>query len=322
MKRSVVVLLTLALLFSLSSVAQGMEKRADKKAVVLAAFGTSVPAALKAILNIKARIEAAFPGLPVRLAFTSEIIRRKWHKRAGDLKWQKANPGLFREIMLVKSPLAAIADLQELGYNVIAVQSLHVFAGEEYADLKAVIRSLGSIQTIRAKHRPFKKLVLGRPALGEPGDAHEYAEDIARAARALESDANLARKSGTALVYMGHGNEVYSTGAYLELEAAMGRAYPELSTFIGVVEGFPSLDRVMKEIKRAGAGKVTLAPLMVVAGDHAMNDMAGDEEDSWKTVMKKAGLEVRIVRRGLGELDAWADIYVQHLKDVMKDHGI
>ena len=119
---------------------------------------------------------------------------------------------------------------------------------------------------------------------------------------------------------MGHGNEIFSTGAYLELEANLCDSYPNLPIFIGNVEGFPGAERVLQGLKHAGIKKVTLIPFMVVAGDHAVNDMAGEEKESWKSLMEKDGIEVITIFRGLGEVDSWADIYVQNFKDAMRDN--
>jgi len=97
-------------------------------------------------------------------------------------------------------------------------------------------------------------------------------------------------------------------------------ANPDLHIFVGNVEGFPEPKRILSGLRNANVKRVTLLPLMVVAGDHAANDMAGDEPDSWKNMFKRAGIEVIPVLRGLGELDSWANIYVQHLKEAMADN--
>lgn len=292
-----------------------------KKAIVLAAFGTTVPTALTSILNLKGKIETAFPDTPVTLAFTSEIIRAKWAKRAEDTVWRRQHPEIPDTLYSVKNTLATIANLQDRGYRRIAVQSMHIFAGEEFENLKSEVAALAAITTLRDRDKPFQSIVLGRPALGMPGDRHAYGKDIAFAASVLGPDITLARKNSSALVYMGHGNEVFSTGVYMELEAALRDSAPGVPVFVGVVEGFPPIERVITGLTHAGVKAVTLLPLMVVAGDHATNDMAGDEADSWKKRFEAAGILVTPVLRGLGEVDAWADIYVQHLKDAMADDG-
>ena len=307
-------LCALVLLVSVPATASHHEEGPVKKAIVLAAFGTSYPDALQSILNIQARIEKANPNIPVKLAFTSSIIRDIWQERQKDADWQKDNPSVPREILSVKNPLATIADLQNDGYTDIAVQSLHAYAGEEFADLKQLMIGLRSICTVKAKSIPFKRLRLGRPALGLPGDVYPYTDDIAVAVSALKTDVEQARKKNATLVYMGHGNDFYSTGIYAEFQRELQKAY-KYPIFIACVEGFPNFDDLLTVLKQSDKKNVLMKPLMIVAGDHASNDMAGDEDDSWKVMLTKAGFKVTTEMRGLGMLNTWADIYVKHLKE-------
>lgn len=294
----------------------------DKKAIVLAQFGTSYPSALVALQNIRKEVQKAFPGVEVRMAFTSNTIRKIWHSRQDDKKFLSEYKDIPKEIFYVKTPLATIADLQNEGYNTIIVQSTHIFAGEEYVDLASFIEGLNAIKTIKAKNMPFRKLVLGRPLLGTWGERYPYHKDLETAAKAVKADVDLARKNKAALVYMGHGNEYLSTGAYIEFQETLRRIYPETPVYIGVVEGFPSPDYVVSGLIRDRIKKVVLKPFMIVAGDHATNDMAGDEDDSWKTIFKSKGIEVITVIQGLGENPEAGKILIQHIKDVAKDNQI
>ena len=322
MKKTILAIWVMALIFSTSTVsmASSTKESPQKKAIVLAVFGTTYPAALQSIINLKSKMEKAFPEMPVILSFTSEIIRAKWAKRANDIDWRQKHPEIPEEFYVAKNPLATIANLQDQGYRYIAVQSTHIFAGEEYQNLKAEIEALDSIKALRDRDKPFKKIILGRPALGEPGDVYHYTEDILHAANILKDDVAKASKNKSALVYMGHGNEVLSTGAYVELQDALRDANPNMTIFIGNVEGYPQPERVLTGLKHAGIKKITLFPLMVVAGDHASNDMAGDEKDSWKSLFELHGIEVVPVMRGLGEVDEWVKIYVKHLQEAMTAH--
>lgn len=312
------------LFFVLAVPAIAMNHKADtnKKAIVLAGFGTSYPSALVAITNIKQQVEKAFPGTKVKLAFTSNIIRNIWHKRQQDKNYLSKNPSVPEEILYVHGPLNTIADLQDEGYGTIVVQPTHIYAGEEYADLKSYVAGLNDIKTIKAKFMPFKKLVISRPLLGQHGIKHDYHEDLAPAAKALAADVALADKNHAALVYMGHGNEFYSTGIYAEFQQAMRKMYPKTQIFIGTVEGYPSLDNVVDGLVHTNIKKIILKPFMIVAGDHANNDMAGDEADSWKNIIKAKGIKVITVTKGIGENDKIANIYVDHIKDCLKDNGI
>ena len=303
-----------ACLFCSASLAGHDTDAPAKQAIVVTAFGTSYPEALASILNIKSHIEKAFPGVPVRLAFSSNIIRKIWRERSTDAGWQKENPGVPAEVLHVKTPLATIADLQDEGFTDILVQSSHVFAGEEFHDLQALVGGLNSIRTLKAKFMPFNRLVLGRPALGVPGDAIPFTEDMETAAEVLAPDIEQARKMGAALVYMGHGNDYFSTGIYGHFQKVLQDKY-HYPVFIGCVEGFPAFDDMLAALSASGKKTVLLKPFMVVAGDHANNDMAGDEDDAWKVLLTKAGFKVTPELRGLGSLDGWAEIYVRHLRD-------
>lgn len=317
---SLFIILILSLVMVTSSFAMGT--KTDKKAIVLAGFGTSYPSALVAITNIRDTVQKAFPKTTVKLAFTSNIIRKIWHRRQNDQKFLADNPNIPKDILYVKGPLATIADLQDEGYNIIIVQPTHIYFGEEYSDLSSYINGLNSIKTIKAKFMPFKKLVIGRPLLGKCGIEHDYHEDLIPAAKALAPDVELAKKNKAALVYMGHGNEYYSTGAYIEFQQTLRQMYPETSIFVGTVEGYPSLDNVVNALLHAKVKKVVLKPFMIVAGDHANNDMAGDGDDSWKMIIQSKGIQVIPVTKGIGENPAIASIYVSHIKDVARDNNI
>ena len=300
-----------------------MARDIDKKtAIVLAAFGASEPEALGSIRHVRQRVGAAFPESPISLAFTSGFIRRVWRRRLAEPGFCEANPEICREMEGLAGPLAVIANLLERGHRSLAVQPLHIYAGEEYLNLKSNIEALNSIRTVKPAQQPFDKLVLGRPALGVPGPRHPYQEDLAAAVAALRPDVEQARARGAALVYLGHGNPFFSSGIYLELETALRREYPDMPLVVGVMEGFPGLERVLEELSRLGVKRLVLAPLLLVLGVHAREDLAGSGPKSWQSVLKAAGYQVECLWRGLGDLDSWADIYVNHLHDLFTDHGL
>lgn len=291
-------------------------------AIVLAQFGTSYPEALVSLTNIRKQVEEAFPGVTIRMAFTSGMIRGIWHKRRSDAEFIRKNAGIGDDILNIKAPLATLADLQDEGYKTIIVQPTHIFEGEEYLDLKACVDGLASIDAVNPLHKPFRKIALGRPLLGKKGKEYPYFSDIEVAAEAVRPDVGLAAKNNAALVYMGHGNVHLSTGIYMELRESLRKMYPRTPVYIGVVEGFPGIDFVVAELLRDGIKKVVLKPFMIVAGDHAQNDMAGDEEDSWKTVFHAKGIDVLSVVRGLGENPEIGRIFIQHIKDAARDGEI
>ncbi len=297
------------------------QPKESKNAIVVASFGTTVPSAVKSITNIMNKIKAAYPGTEVRITFTSNIIRSVWKERQAEAqKW--IDQGIPKEILYVKNIIATIGDLREDGYRNIIVQPTHMFFMEQSHDLAQYIDGIASIRTLKDKWRPFDNIVLGRPALGMPGDRYEYHADVDAAIATLAGDAEMAKKEGAMLVYMGHGNEHWSTGIYSEVQQKMRKAYPDVSTFVGVVEGHPSLDDFKSHLKYSKTKKVILKPFMIVAGDHATNDMAGPEEDSWKSILKGEGYEVEPVMEGLGSNDKFAQLFVDHIADAAKERGL
>lgn len=304
-----------------SSATKSAPSTDGETAIVIASFGTTVPTAVKAIVNIIDKTKEAYPNIEVRVTFTSNIIRSVWQERQTEpQKW--LDMGIPEEILYVKNIISTIGDLREDGFRNIIVQPTHMFYMEQSQDLKSYVDGLASIQTTKEKWRPFDKLVLGRPALGMPGDRYDYHDDMAKAVATLAGDAEQAQKEGAMLVYMGHGNEHWSTGIYAETQKKMRKVYPDVKTYIGVVEGMPGLDDLLPAMGHAKTKKILLKPFMIVAGDHATNDMAGAEDDSWKSILTKEGYEVQAVLQGLGSNDAFAGIFVDHIQDVAQEHGI
>jgi len=292
-----------------------------KVAIVLASFGTTEPSAIGSITNIQDQIKKAFPGIPVKITFTSNIIRSVWKERQADSK-EWLGKGIPEEILYVKNIIATVGDLREDGYRNIIVQPTHMFFMEQAQDLSSYVNALASIKTTKEKWMPFDKIVMGRPALGGPGSQYDYHDDMEKALKTLADDAKLAKKNKAKLVYMGHGNEHWSTGIYMEAAKKMGELYPDVVTYIGSVEGFPGIDDVARYLSHHGSDNIVLKPFMIVAGDHAINDMASDEEDSWKSILTKQGLKVTTVLEGLGANDKFAQIFVDHIKDAARDNGI
>jgi len=297
------------------------QPKTGKAAIILASFGTTVPSAVKSIINIQQKVQAAFPEVPVRVTFTSNIIRKVWKKRQAEAqKW--LDQGIPPEILYVKNIISTFGDLREEGYRDIVVQPTHMFFMEQSHDLAQYVEAMRSIRTIKKKWRPFNKIALGRPALGTIGNQYEYQKDLEKALKTLAPDVALAHKNKASLVYMAHGNEHWSVGIYGEAAKMMRELYPDVITYIGAVEGYPGIEDVSRYLKQAESNKIILKPLMIVAGDHAVNDMAGDDDDSWKTILTRQGISVIPVLKGLGSNDEFAQLFVVHIKDAARDMGI
>jgi len=322
--KKVAVIIALFMLFGMVGTGSAMKKQAkkDKVAIMLACFGTTYPEALKGVTNVRDQVQKAFPGTMVKVAFTSNIIRHIWHKRQNDKKFLSKYKRIAEEFINIKGILGTIAELQESGYKTIVVQPTHLYTGEQFVDLSSYINALRSIKTIKTKWMPFDRIALGRPLMGTWGDKYDYHEDMEILAKALKADVELAKKNNAALVYMGHGNEYFTTGAYIEFQQVMRNVYPDVKIFVGTVEGFPALDDVIKGLKHYNVKKVLLKPLMDSAGDHARNDMAGPDKDSWKSMIEAQGIKVIPVLHGLGEMNSVVDIFIQHIRDAARDEGI
>ena len=167
--------------------------------------------------------------------------------------------------------------------------------GYEYTDL---------VNELAQYSDAFEQIAVGEPLLTSDEDFQAVAKAIVDATAEYDD-------GKTAIVFMGHGTEADSNGVYAQMQTVL-KDMGASNYFIGTVEATPSLDDVLKMVQEGDYTRVVLEPLMVVAGDHANNDMAGDEEDSWKSVFTAAGYEVEVVLRGLGEMEDIQKLYVAH----------
>ena len=286
----------------------------QKTALLLAAHGASRPQALGGIDNIMGLARRRFPKAEVRMSFTSPVVRRLLKKRAAD--------GRAAVALKYRGALASLADLQEDGFEDIVVQPLHIFAGAEFFNLADTVRTLETLRTAYPAQKPFKKLALGRPALGMPGPVHPYMDDLEKAAQALAADAAEARQNGEALVYVGHGNRRLSTGVYQEFQEVLRSAYPEQPIFVGTMDGVFGLEYVRRGLIQSGAARAVVLPLLLVAGGHALDDICGGGAEAWAGALMAMGLEVRCLPRGLAEVDAWAGLYLDYAVDAAAEAGI
>ena len=268
-----------------------------KKALLAVSFGTSCASSREAAIGgIEHALQQAFPDRRVRRAFTSGFIIRKILRETGE-KIDTVEEALQR----------ALSD----GVRDLLVQPTHFMKGLEYDQMK---------ETMESYRGRFEKLVLAEPLLASSGDYRAVVDAMVSGTGGNET-ATGAMVSGTgeneAVILMGHGtskadaNAVYETLQNTFTEAGHGQYY------IATVEAAPSIDDIMQQIQEKGYRNITLRPLMLVAGDHACNDMAGEEEDSWKSKLEKAGYEVQAIMRGLGEEPAIREIYISHAREAL-----
>lgn len=283
-------------LFALQSaaLAHGKPAAAPRWGIVLAAFGSTKPQGMAGVEKVKARMEAAFPGVPVKVGLTSRHAVTTLRA-----------PGL----------LTAMAQLADEGCSNVFVQPLHVSAGSEYQDMAALAAALNSLNKAGIEKPPFSKVVLGETALGRTRAGDPKA--MAATAKALSADAALARGQDAALVYGAHGNPRWPAAEIKAFQAAMAKAYPGLTVLAATMESSPGVEDVLAGLKKSGRKKVIIYPLLFGAGVHAEEDLCGPEPESWKTLFEKAGYRVDCRMRGLGESDAFTDMIVERAKAAM-----
>lgn len=274
-----------------------------KKELLVVSFGTSFnDSRAQDIKGIEDALQKAFLDWDVRRAFTAQIIINHVQARDGE-KIDNVDQALNRAV--------------KNGVKILVIQPTHLMHGAEYDELKAAVDKYAS---------KFAKVVIAEPLLGEVGsDASKINADKKATAVAVTDAAvkiagfdtpEAAAKAGTAFVFMGHGTSHTAKVSYSQMQAQMN-ALGYKNVFIGTVEGEPeetACDEVIKAVSAAGYKNVILRPLMVVAGDHANNDMAGEEEDSWLSMFKASGKFSKVDTQieGLGRLPAIQKIYINH----------
>ncbi|MFC1591550.1 sirohydrochlorin cobaltochelatase [Thermodesulfobacteriota bacterium] len=285
-RKALITMLTMAAVACLISPALAGahgDKRPVKKAILLVAFGTSIPEARVAFDNIGKQVARAFPGVPVRWAYTSSIIRRK----------------LAKQGTLLDSPEGALAKMMDEGFTHLAVQSLHTIAGEEFHHLRQNAHAFGDMA------EGFDKVIVGAPLLTTQADIEMVSD-------ALIQNIPAERKPGEAVVLMGHGSHHPANAFYAALAYSLQQRDPYI--FVGTVEGFPKIGDIKITLKQKSVKKAYLVPFMSVAGDHARNDLAGDAGDSWKSILTGAGIQCEVLLKGTAEYDNMVAIWVEHLK--------
>ena len=258
-----------------------------KPAILVVSFGTSFNDSRHITIGaIESAIREKFPDYDVRRAFTSQIIIDKLKERDG---------------VVIDNVEEALDRLVADKMQEIVVQPTHLMNGYEYDDLAKALESYKD---------KFKKVALGEPLLSSDDDYYKVIAALASVSERYDD-------GKTALVFMGHGTEAESNKVYSTLQDKLS-AEGKKNYFIGTVEATPSIEDVLKGVKAAGLKKAVLRPLMVVAGDHANNDMADLEDpESWASQLTAAGIEVECVLEGLGQIVEIDELYAAHAADAI-----
>ena len=258
----------------------------DKAALLMVHFGTTYDETRgKTIEAINAKAQAAFPGLAFREAYTSRIVIRKLKGRG----------------MEKQTPLEALLALRAEGFTRVIVQSTTLLEGAEMESLR---RDVASVQSF------FQDIRVGTPLLYDVADCQKVV-DILAARHADSADA----RQKAHVVLVGHGTYTPATATYSQIDY-MFSAQGHPLFHVGTLEGYPTFETMLARLKEAKARKVTLVPLLFVAGDHASNDIAVD----WKEALEAEGLQVDLHIEGLGEIPEIQNLYIEHIRQSL-DHA-
>lgn len=249
--------------------------------LMVVSFGTSFNDNRRLTIGaIEAAMEEAFPDFSVRRGFTSQIIID--HVKS-------------RDNIAIDNVGEALERASKNGVKNLVIQPTHLMNGLEYNDV---------VNEAADYSDAFTQIAIGEPLLTSD-------DDFKAVIKAITEDTAQYDDGETAICFMGHGTEAESNLVYSRMQDMLTEAGYE-NYYIGTVEAAPTLEDVLAAVQKGSYKKVVLQPLMIVAGDHANNDMAGGEEDSWKSVFEKAGYEVTCNLRGLGEMEAIHQLFVAH----------
>jgi sirohydrochlorin cobaltochelatase len=262
------------------------KQRPQKKGILLVAFGTSITKAQVSYDNIERAVRNHFPDIPIRWAFTSEIIRHKLAKQGQSLD----------------SVEIALAKMMDEKFTHVAVQSLHTIAGWEFHDLSKNAALFGQMAG------GFDAIQVGTPLLTTEND-------FERVVDALLKNIPKSRKKTDAVIFMGHGTSHPGDAAYAALMYHFQKKDPYV--FVGTVGGTPRIDDIKEMLLARKIKTAYLVPFTSVAGDHALNDMAGEQEGSWNSILTKSGISSSPVLKGTAEYDEIIEIWVDHLKEAL-----
>lgn len=255
-----------------------------EKELLAASFGTSYQdTRCRTIGAIEEELEQAFPGYSVRRGFTSRMI---------------INRVKTRDQIAIDSLEEALKRAADNKVRHLIVQPTHMMDGFEYMAL---------VNKVEEYSNQFEQTAVGKPLLSAE-------EDFQAVIQALTEETEEYDDGETAFCFMGHGTEAQANQVYRKLQE-MFRAAGHENYFIGTVEAEPALEEVLAQVKKGSYKRAVLQPLMIVAGDHANNDMAGEEEGSWKKAFEEEGYKVSCILRGLGELEKIRQIFIKHAKE-------
>lgn len=264
-----------------------------KKAILVVSFGTSYLDTLeKTIEKAEKQIRDKFSEYDIYRAFTSHKIIKKLKE-----KYE----------IFIETPEEMLEKLYENGYEEIIMQPLHMIPGEEFIYINKIADSF---------KEKFEILKVGRPIFYYQG-IEELPQDYSLFIEATKE----LYEENNAVVLMGHGTAHPANSVYGCLQAVFEDEGYE-NVFVTTVEGYPNFENVIKRLRRRNISEVTIAPLMVVAGDHARNDMASDEDESLKSMLEAEGIKVNVHMKGLGESEKFNQLYINRIDDLINNRYV
>ncbi|SHI75839.1 sirohydrochlorin cobaltochelatase [Parasporobacterium paucivorans] len=259
-----------------------MKNTMSKNAILIVSFGTSFNETReKNIDSIEKEIMDLYPGYSIYSAWTSKMIIKKVMQRDG---------------RIINTVSEAMEQIVRDGIEELTVQPTHIINGLENDFM---------IADVMEHSKSLRKISIGAPLLNNIEDARVIIE-------VLTEEYSMSDKR-KALVLMGHGSSHHSNFAYAALDYSFKESGHE-NVFVGTIEAYPGIDVILRSVNAYNPSEIILIPFMLVAGDHAANDMAGDEEDSWKYIFESAGYPVKCFIKGLGEYTKIRDLYFKHLE--------
>lgn len=259
----------------------------SNKAILVVSFGSShKDTREKTIDIIENEIQEIFKDFKIYKAYTSKII----------LKILKQ-----RDNIQINTVVEALEEMHKDGIEEVIIQPTLILNGIEYEIMRE------EINEFRDK---FKSIKFGTPLLTTTEDSFKVVDAF------LSDEPNLLENE--AIVFMGHGSDHFANSIYASLDY-MFKSKGYNNIFVSTVEAYPNLEDILSSLKKCKFKKIILIPFMIVAGEHAKNDMASDEDNSWKTILENEGFEVECVLKGLGENSKIRKIFIEHIKDVIKE---
>lgn len=262
-----------------------------KKAILVVSFGTSHQKTRERTIDeIEKDMGQAFKEYTIYRAFTSKMIIRLLKKR---------------DNLFIPTVSEALVRMHKDGIEEVIVQPTHVLNGIENDCM---------IEEVKQYLSCFQSVKLGAPLLTSTKDYEEVIKGLIEEADLLNQEN---KQEDEAIVFMGHGSDHYSNTSYTALQYMLWD-FGFQDIYVATVEAYPFLDTVIKLLKEKTYRKITLMPFMIVAGDHAQNDMAGEEEDSWNIILKKEGYEVDCYLKGLGEYQCIRKQLISHAREALE----